>query len=75
MLQKTFGPQLFPRVSIYIKRSPIGGICLAPVIFVKVFVFDDLMEIVSLSLSFLSLHFIFHCCNKYPPLFGYLTKV
>ena len=69
-LQKTLSPLLLLLVSIYMNLSPIGGKLVAPLSPVGEFVFVDLMKFDILPFPFLSLHFIFQFCKRFPPLLG-----
>ena len=48
---------------------PIGGRLVAPESPVGELVFVNFINFDNFPLPFLSLHFIFHCCNRYPPVF------
>ena len=74
-LQHTLLPLLLEVVSIYIKLSPIGGNDFAPVSPVGLDVFVDFTKFDILPLLFLSLHFVIHCCRRYPQLLGDLLIV
>ena len=71
----TISPLLLELVYKNIKLSPIGGRLVAPESPVGLFVLVDRKKFCILPLLFLSLHFIFHRCNRYPPLLGALIIV
>ena len=75
-LTKTFSsPETFPLVSMYRKTEPIGGKDVAPDIPVGEFYFVGFIKPCIFPCFFSAFYFIFHCCKRYPRLFGALIVV
>ena len=57
------------------KPSPIGGTFVAPLRPGGLLVFADFLNFCILPILFLSLHFIFQFCSRYPPMLEALVFV
>ena len=57
------------------KQLPIGGKLVAPELVVRDEIFAVPKKFCIALLLFSSLHFIFHRCNRFPPLFGNLIEL